>query len=160
MHVNADDGAGSGSAAGKPPEADLSQVRTVPVASRPNRVSARQFASAPPRAADARSFAAFLDSLPHLLQAESFLQVVDAVAAAVRARKAVVWMLGGHVVKTGLAPLLVDLARRGAATHFASNGSAGIHDYELARWGGTSEDVAAGLEDGSFGMPRERDLFR
>jgi hypothetical protein len=64
-------------------------------------------------------------------------------------------MLGGHVVKTGLAPLLIDLMRRGAATHLASNGSAGIHDYELARWGGTSEDVEAGLADGSFGMAEE-----
>ena len=64
-------------------------------------------------------------------------------------------MLGGHVVKTGLAPLILDLMRRGAVTHLASNGSAGIHDYEMARWGGTSEDVEAGLADGSFGMADE-----
>jgi hypothetical protein len=70
-------------------------------------------------------------------------------------RRTVVWMLGGHVVKTGLAPVLLDLVRRGAATHLASNGSAGIHDYEMARWGGTSEDVEAGLADGSFGMAEE-----
>jgi hypothetical protein len=64
-------------------------------------------------------------------------------------------MLGGHVVKTGIAPLLVDLMRRGAVTHLAANGSAAIHDYEMARWGGTSEDVEAGLADGTFGMAEE-----
>lgn len=64
-------------------------------------------------------------------------------------------MLGGHIVKTGLAPLLVDLMRRRVITHVAMNGSASIHDYEIARFGGTSEDVAAGLRDGSFGMAEE-----
>jgi hypothetical protein len=130
-------------------------VRTLPVSTRPNKVLARQFASPPPESKDERTFGAFLASLPHILQADAFLQVVDAVASAVHAQKAVVWMLGGHVVKTGLAPLLIDLMRRGAATHLASNGSAGIHDYEMARWGGTSEDVEAGLADGSFGMAEE-----
>jgi hypothetical protein len=64
-------------------------------------------------------------------------------------------MLGGHVVKTGLAPLLLDLMRRRAITHVAMNGSAAIHDYEVARFGATSEDVAAGLRDGTFGMAEE-----
>ena len=64
-------------------------------------------------------------------------------------------MLGGHVVKTGLAPLLIDLMRRGVVTHVAMNGSAAIHDYEVARFGATSEDVAAGLRDGTFGMADE-----
>ena len=64
-------------------------------------------------------------------------------------------MLGGHVVKTGLAPVLIDLMRRRVITHLAMNGSAAIHDYEIARFGGTSEDVAAGLRDGTFGMAEE-----
>jgi hypothetical protein len=64
-------------------------------------------------------------------------------------------MLGGHVVKTGLAPVLIRLMERGAITHLASNGSATIHDWEMARWGGTSEDVEAGLADGTFGMAEE-----
>ena len=64
-------------------------------------------------------------------------------------------MLGGHVVKTGLAPLLIDLMRRGVITHLAMNGSGAIHDYEVARFGATSEDVAAGLRDGTFGMADE-----
>jgi len=64
-------------------------------------------------------------------------------------------MLGGHVVKTGLAPVLIELMRRGIVTHVAMNGSAAIHDYEVARFGATSEDVAAGLRDGTFGMADE-----
>jgi hypothetical protein len=137
------------------PEADLSRVRTVPVAGRPNKVHAEMFASPPPLAEAERSFAAFARSLPRVLQSEALLEVADAVASAARSRRAVVWMVGGHVVKTGLAPLLIGMMRRGAITHLASNGSAGIHDYEMARWGGTSEDVEAGLADGSFGMAEE-----
>jgi hypothetical protein len=130
---------------------DPQRIRTVPLARRPNKVSATDFAR-PPR--DDAQFADFIDSLPHILEARSFLAVVDALVEAARNRRAVVCMLGGHVVKTGLAPVLIDLARRGVITHLASNGSAVIHDYEVTRWGGTSEDVEAGLRDGTFGMAR------
>jgi hypothetical protein len=131
---------------------DPQLIRTVPLSHRANKVSARDFAQ-PPGAR--RDFGAFLDSLPHILEAGSFLAVVDAIVAAHRAGSAVVCMLGGHVVKTGLAPVLIDLVRRGVITHLASNGSAVIHDYEVTRWGGTSEDVEAGLRDGTFGMAEE-----
>ncbi|MEX0891361.1 MAG: hypothetical protein WEB88_04265 [Gemmatimonadota bacterium] len=134
------------------PEIDLATVRTVPVSGRPNKVRARDFARPP---GEDRSFHAFLESLPDLLQARSFLAVVDALVQARRNRRAVVAMLGGHVVKTGLAPVFIDLMERGVITHLASNGSAVIHDYEMARWGGTSEDVEAGLTDGTFGMAEE-----
>lgn len=109
--------------------------------------------SSPP--SDDRSFAAFLQALPDVLVARDFLQVVDAVVAAAHRKRAVVVMLGGHVVKTGLAPVLIDLMRRGVITHLGMNGSAAIHDYEIARFGATSEDVAAGLRDGTFGMAEE-----
>ena len=127
-------------------------MRTVPVAVRENKVSARDFAQPP---GGDRSFRAFLDALPDVLVARDFRQVVHAVAAAARRRRGVVIMLGGHVVKTGLAPLLIELMRRGIVTHVAMNGSAAIHDYEVARFGATSEDVAAGLRDGTFGMADE-----
>ncbi|MEW5915638.1 MAG: hypothetical protein AB1762_04500 [Gemmatimonadota bacterium] len=78
-----------------------------------------------------------------------------AIVEAKRKRRAVVVMLGGHVVKTGLGPVLIDLMHRGVITHLAMNGSAAIHDYEMARFGATSEDVAAGLRDGTFGMADE-----
>ena len=131
---------------------DLSAVRTVPVARRANKVSAREFAHPP--GAD-RSFSAFLDALPDVLVARDFRAVVHAIVEAARKRRGVIAMLGGHVVKTGLAPLLIDLMRRGVITHLAMNGSAAIHDYEVARFGATSEDVAAGLRDGTFGMADE-----
>ena len=76
-------------------------------------------------------------------------------AGATRDQRGVVLMLGGHVVKTGLAPVLIELMRRRAVSHVAMNGSAAIHDYEVARFGATSEDVAAGLRDGTFGMAEE-----
>jgi hypothetical protein len=115
-------------------------------------VNAAEFAHPP---GDDRSFRAFLDALPDVLVARDFKRVVRAVADAKRRDRGVVLMLGGHIVKTGLAPLLIELMRRGIATHVAMNGSAAIHDYEIARFGGTSEDVAAGLKDGTFGMAEE-----
>ena len=133
-------------------EADLAAVRTIPIARRPNKVRAEEFASPP---GDDRSFGAFLRALPDVLVARDFLAVVRAIAEARRRERGVVVMLGGHVVKTGLAPVLVDLMSRGVITHLAMNGSAAIHDYEIARFGGTSEDVAAGLKDGTFGMAEE-----
>jgi len=135
-----------------PREADLSKVRTVPVAERPNKVTAREFATPP---GDDRSFTAFVRALPDVLKAADFRRVVDAVVQAHRAGRAVIVMLGGHVVKTGIAPVLIDLMRRGIVTDVAMNGSAAIHDYEIARFGATSEDVAAGLRDGTFGMAEE-----
>jgi deoxyhypusine synthase len=115
-------------------------------------VAAAEFASPPGRD---RSFAAFLKSLPDILVARDFLRVVDAIAAARKNERAVVVMLGGHIVKTGLSPLLIDLMNRRVITHLAMNGSAAIHDYEIARFGATSEDVARGLVDGTFGMAEE-----
>lgn len=127
-------------------------MRTVPVAVRENKVNARDFAQPP---ADDRSFRAFLRALPDVLVARDFRAVVGAVAGAARRKRGVVVMLGGHVVKTGLAPVLIELMRRGIVTHIAMNGSAAIHDYEVARFGATSEDVAAGLRNGTFGMADE-----
>src|SRR5579862_353896 len=136
----------------RPAETDLSRVRTVPIARRPNKVRAEEFASPPGRD---RSFAAFLRALPDVLAARDFLAVTEAIVRARRRKRGVVAMLGGHVIKTGLAPVLIDLMRRGIITHVAMNGSAAIHDYEVARFGGTSEDVAAGLRHGTFGMAEE-----
>jgi hypothetical protein len=134
------------------PRIEQERIRTVPLARRDNKVRAEEFALPP---GDDVSFRAFLSSLPDILQAQSFTRVIDAIIAAANAERAVVCMIGGHVVKTGLAPLLIDLMRRGAITHLAGNGSAVIHDYEVARFGGTSEDVEAGLADGTFGMAEE-----
>ncbi len=127
-------------------------MRTIPVAVRANKVSAGDFAQPP--GAD-RSFAGFLRALPDVLVARDFRLVVSAIAAATRRERGVVVMLGGHIVKTGLAPVLIELMDRCIVTHIAMNGAAAIHDYEVARFGATSEDVAAGLRDGTFGMADE-----
>jgi hypothetical protein len=135
-----------------PNEVDLALVRTVPLKRRENKVNASEFAKPP---AKDRSFHAFVESLPDILVARDFRLVVDAIVGAARKKRAVVVMLGGHIVKTGLSPLLVSLMERRVVTHVAMNGSAAIHDYEIARFGGTSEDVASGLKDGTFGMAEE-----
>lgn len=133
-------------------EADLSRLRTIPVAGRRNKLDASLLASPP--GAD-RSFAAFLAALPDVLAARDLRAVVEAVAAAARGRRGVVLLVGGHVIKVGLGPLLRSLIARGVVTHVALNGAAAIHDFELTAFGGTSEDVESGLADGSFGMSEE-----
>lgn len=133
-------------------EADLSRLRTVPIAQRPNRVDPSLLAHPP---ATDRSFTAFWRSLPDVLAARDLRFVAARIADAARRRRGVLVMLGGHVIKTGLGPLLIELLRRRVITHVAMNGSAAIHDFELAAYGGTSEDVAAGLVDGTFGMADE-----
>jgi len=133
-------------------EADLSRVTTVPVAGRRNKVDPGLLASPP---GSNRSFAAFLDSLPDVLAARDLRQVIEAVAAAKRAGRGVILLLGGHVIKVGLGPLVNAWLARGIVTHLALNGAAAIHDFELAAFGGTSEDVESGLADGSFGMAEE-----
>ena len=126
-------------------------MRTVPIARRPNKVRAEEFASPP---GDDHSFSAFLGALPHVLAARDFLSLARDIAGAA-GKRGVVVMVGGHIVKTGLAPILIDFMRRRIITHLAMNGAAAIHDYEIGRWGGTSEDVQSGLRDGTFGMAEE-----
>jgi len=133
-------------------EADLRRLTTVPVAGRRNKVDPSLLAGVP---GPDRSFAAFLDSLPDVLAARDLRAVITGVASAARARRGVVLLVGGHVVKVGLGPLLGALMARGVVTHVALNGAAAIHDFELAAFGGTSEDVESGLADGSFGMAAE-----
>lgn len=133
------------------PEADLSRIRSIPIAKRANKVDPSLLARAP---ADGRRFEDFLASWPDVLAARDLKAVIAAVASAA-GRRGVVVQIGGHVVKTGLGPLLLHLMRRGAVTHLAMNSAASIHDFELCAYGGTSEDVAAGLADGTFGMAEE-----
>jgi hypothetical protein len=133
-------------------EADLGRVRTVPVAARHNKVDATLLAAPP---AGDRSFKAFLDSLPNVLAARDLRAVVAGVAGAARQRRGVVLLIGGHIIKVGLGPLIAAWLRKGIVSHIALNGAAAIHDYELSAFGGTSEDVEAGLDDGTFGMADE-----
>jgi deoxyhypusine synthase len=99
--------------------------------------------------------AGLVDSLPGILAAEDLRAVAKAIAQAKSARRASIWGLGGHVVKCGLGPVLIDLMHEGYISAFAMNGSTAIHDFELAIAGQTSEEVEAVLPDGSFGSAEE-----
>jgi hypothetical protein len=131
---------------------DLDGVRTYPLRTRASKVSVREFASVP---RDGASVAEWVESLPRILAGASFRAVVEALRRARRKRKPIIWGLGGHVIKVGLTPILIDLMKRGYLTAVAMNGAALIHDFEVALVGATSEDVPAVLGRGRFGMAEE-----
>jgi hypothetical protein len=130
----------------------LGAVHTYPLASRKSKVSVREFAK-PPGASS--SLTKFLDSLPQILAAEDLRHLLGAIHTAHKQRKAVLWGIGGHVIKVGLGPILIDLMERGFVSGIAMNGAALIHDFEIALAGNTSEDVEAGIGEGQFGMAAE-----
>src|ERR1019366_8279605 len=131
---------------------DFSGLKTVPLQARGGKVRVADFAAVYRKGA---GLAGWLDSLPHILAGDSLRAVVAAITAARARGRAILWGLGGHVIKCGLAPVLADLMQRGYATAFAMNGAAAIHDFEIALAGHTSEDVEAVLPDGRFGAAEE-----
>ncbi|MDZ7265678.1 MAG: hypothetical protein ONB16_13975 [candidate division KSB1 bacterium] len=133
-------------------EIDLKKISTYSIANRASKVQITDFAQ-PYRAGS--SMQQFLSSLPEILKASDFHQLIDAIVAAHRADKQIILMMGAHVIKCGLSPLIIQLLEAGIIRSVALNGAAIIHDTEVARWGLTSEDVAEALNDGSFGMVRE-----
>ena len=133
---------------------DLSRVETYPLASRPSKVTVRDFAKALSDD-EARDASTLLDSLPHILAADTLRSIAGAIIEAKSKNRAIIWGVGGHVIKTGLTPILIDLARRGFISAIAMNGSGVIHDFEIAVAGWTSEDVDATLGSGAFGMAEE-----
>jgi hypothetical protein len=130
----------------------LGAVHTYPLAARKSKVSVRDFAKSP---AANTSLAKFLDTLPNILAAEDLRQLLTAIHRARKQRRAILWGIGGHVIKVGLGPVLIDLMKRGFISGIAMNGAALIHDFEIALVGNTSEDVEAGLGAGQFGMAAE-----
>ncbi len=137
--------------------ANLARIKTISIASRASKVSVDEFARPFDETID--SFRAFVRGLPDLLSARDLRTLVGDIRRSRREGKPVILMMGAHVVKVGLAPVIVDLLERGVITHVAMNSAAAIHDVESALWGKTSEDVAAALVDGSFGMARETGTF-
>ena len=132
------------------------KIRTYPLAGRRSKVNVRDFARPVGRGA---SVAEFLDSLPHILAGDDLRAVIAAILRARARRKAVLWGLGGHIIKVGLGLVLIDLIRRGFVSGIAINGAALVHDFEIALVGNTSEDVEASLGGGRFGMAEETRLF-
>lgn len=133
---------------------EFSRIATYSLYDRPSKVTVRDFAK-PLTDEQARDAAALLYSLPNLLAAESLRAVVSAIIEAKAKGRAILWGFGGHVIKTGLAPVLIDLMRRGFVSGLATNGSGIIHDFEIALAGWTSEDVDSALGSGAFGMAEE-----
>jgi hypothetical protein len=131
---------------------DLERVRTYPLGSRPSKVSVKDFART---LHPGSTVADWVESLPRLLAGESFREVVAAIRKAQKRGKPIIWGLGGHVIKVGLAPVLIDLLKRGYVSAIAMNGAALIHDFEIALAGATSEDVPQVLGRGKFGMAEE-----
>jgi hypothetical protein len=131
---------------------DLTEIRTYELASRPSKVSADDFARA---ATEGDSLAVFLDKLPNILAVRSMRELASRMRHARDRGKPIIWGIGGHVIKTGLAPVMIDLMHRGFVTTVAANGSVLVHDTEIALTGATSEDVDATLGKGDFGAARE-----
>src|SRR5947208_3568015 len=130
----------------------LGAVHTYPLASRKSKVSIRDFVKP---AGTNSSLTKFLDSLPDILAGEDLRNLLIAIHMARKQRKAILWGIGGHVIKVGLGPVLIDLMKRGFVSGIAMNGAALIHDFEIALAGNTSEDVEAGIGEGRFGMAAE-----
>jgi len=135
----------------KPP-IEFTDLKTVSLHERGGKVKTAGFATTYRKGS---GVAGLLDSLPHILAADSLRAVVDAILTARASGRAIIWGMGGHVIKCGLAPVLCDLMQRGFVTAFAMNGSAAIHDFEIALAGHTSEEVEAVLPDGRFGSAEE-----
>jgi deoxyhypusine synthase len=131
---------------------ELDKVKTYPLASRPSKVSVDDFAKA---LTENSSLQDFLAHLPNILGVQSLRNLAARMQRARELHKPIIWGIGGHVIKTGLAPIIIDLMKRGFVTAIAANGSVLVHDAEIAMVGSTSEDVDATLGEGAFGAADE-----
>lgn len=131
---------------------DFTKLKTITIKKRTSKVDKSLFGK--PIKAGA-SFDSFYRALPNILKVKELNEVVAAIIKARKKRKPVIFMMGAHVVKCGLAPIVIDLIDHDIVTAVATNGAGIIHDFEVAYWGATSEDVSKSLLDGSFGMVRE-----
>lgn len=135
---------------------DYSKIRTYSINDRKSKVSTDDFAI--PHA-KGMTFERFLCSLPDTFAAKDLIEIIDRVVAAKKNNKIVVFAMGAHTIKVGLNPIIIDLMERGIVDAIALNGAGIIHDTELAMTGQTSEDVAATLKEGNFGMAKETSDF-
>jgi hypothetical protein len=135
---------------------DLSKIKTYSLSNRSSKVSTSDFAKTSQKGG---SFKHFLDGLPDILAGSDLRAVIAAIATAARNKQTVILGMGAHVTKVGLNPVVIDLMNRGIISCVAMNGAGIIHDVELAMAGHTSEDVAAAIDDGSFGMAADTGIF-
>jgi hypothetical protein len=138
------------------PKADLSGISLISIADRTSKVAENEWASPVEHDATLREFVA---SLPDILIGRDLREFARLCAEAVRRDKPFILMMGAHVIKVGLAPLICEMVERGILTGVAMNSASAIHDAESCLFGETSEDVAATITDGTFGMSRETGEF-
>jgi hypothetical protein len=131
---------------------DFSRLKTYSITDRKSLVSKDDFTTVWTKGGGLSDFIA---SLPGILAGKDIRAVIQAIALAARDKRQVCFAMGGHVIKTGMNPVLIDLMEKKILTMISMNGSGIIHDLEVALTGRTSEDVAASLGDGSFGMAKE-----
>jgi len=131
---------------------NLDKVKTYSVKKRLSKVNKRDFALKPVKA---NSFSGFFASLPNILKAKDLAVISSDIVRAYKNKKGVIFMAGAHVIKCGLNPVLIELIKKKIITCICLNGAGIIHDFEIAFQGKTSEDVAANLETGKFGMGKE-----
>lgn len=127
-------------------------IKTYPMAQRHNLVKKADFATLPDQSFSIRPF---IDSLPWQHAGKVIRKLVNAIIAARLAKRPVILGMGAHVIKCGLNPWLIKMLKSGAITGIALNGAGSIHDFELAAFGETSEDVAKELAEGRFGCVEE-----
>jgi len=130
----------------------LDAVSTYSLASRDSKVTIEDFAAPITEGASVREY---LAALPNILAVKSLRDLAERMRRARESSRPIIWGIGGHVIKTGLAPLIIDLMRRGFVSAIAGNGSVLVHDAEIAMVGSTSEDVDATLGAGAFGAAEE-----
>ncbi|MFA4843137.1 MAG: hypothetical protein WC658_04825 [Candidatus Omnitrophota bacterium] len=135
---------------------DFTKVKTYSIKGRKGKVNIAEFAKISKKGA---KFADFYEGLPDILAVKNLKALVDGVIYAYKRKRMVIFMLGAHVIKCGLSPLVIDLMKCGVIKAVALNGAGIIHDTEIAMVGSTSEDVGAGIMDGSFGMTKETAEF-
>jgi hypothetical protein len=136
--------------------ADLNKIRTGSLKQRKSLVKRDKLGSP---CKPSVSFQGFIDSLPEILAAKDFREIVQRLIKARQGERVIIWGMGAHVIKVGLSPILIDLMEQGFITCLALNGAGVIHDVEMALMGSTSEDVAAELDSGDFGMSGETASF-
>jgi hypothetical protein len=131
---------------------DLNKVKTYSIKGRKSKNQIQDFGK--PVRSDS-NVTSFLKSLPKCLRADDFRKLLDSIAKAKQKGRPIIFMCGAHVIKCGLSPVLIDLMQNGFISLLATNGAGAIHDFEIALWGKTSEEVERSIQEGSFGMAKE-----
>jgi hypothetical protein len=137
-------------------EIDLQKIKTYAIADRQSKVNTANFARPYQKGTSLKKF---ISQLPNILIGADLKQLIETIVQAFHSDKQIIVMMGAHVIKCGLSPLIIQLMEAGIIKSLALNGAGIIHDTEIANWGNTSEDVAEALDDGSFGMVAETPKF-